>query len=204
MSLEQDPLTSLSVQLPESLCKKLFLHAESRTCTFDEHIQSILENYLVGAGFCGQTLTSLSGRNFQIVHIEDDIPDQRDCVVATFYLKELRFNKNRAYYIIGLDQELVEDWAIRKTQESVKQVGLALLNFYNREIEIDEISWPHTKHDESFDGFRVLSWKDVAPAKSLNEFLDLLRANEWKDSIVKCSGKSQDFRRGRNPSDLYK
>ena len=79
-----------------------------------------------------------------------------------------------------------------------------MLHFYNRQMEIDHLRWPHPRPGEPYDGYRVFTWRDVAPAESLSQFLDLLRTNQWKDPHAEDAEKSQDIRLGRNPADLYK
>lgn len=71
-------------------------------------------------------------------------------------------------------------------------------------MEIDHLRWPHPAGREDYDGYRVLSWNDVAPAQSLNQFLDLVRTNQWTDPLAQNARQSQDLRRGRNAADLYR
>jgi hypothetical protein len=163
-----------------------------------------LEGFLVESGFVGNNLVSRSGRSFQIVFQQDDIPAQRNGVMGFFHLRELKFSKSRAYYMIGLDQNLVEDWKIENAIDAVEQVGVALLHFYNRKFEIDRLRWPHPAGIQEYDGYRILSWNDVGRAQSLNEFLDFLRTNSWTDLLVQEADQSQDIRRGRNPADLFR
>jgi hypothetical protein len=70
-------------------------------------------------------------------------------------------------------------------------------------MEIDYLRWPHPVSGQEYDGYRVLSWNDVAPAQSFNQFLDLLRTNQWNDPLAEDAGKSQDLRNGRKLASLY-
>lgn len=201
----KDEVASFTLRLPETLRQQLIVQAEGKQRSLNSHIQAILEGHIVESGFAGHHLISKSGRSFEIVFREDDIPQQRNGVMGFFFLRELKFDQERAYYMIGLDHAVVRDWKLRQRPvEAIEQIGLALLNFYNRHFEIDQLQWPHPVPNQDFDGYRVFSWKDFEPAESLNEFLDLLRKNQWKDRLLTDAGNSQDLRRGRNPSDLYK
>lgn len=204
MDSDREQIASFTVRLPEALRKQLMVQAESRSRSLNSHIQAILEGHLVESGFAGNKLISQSGRTFQIVYEDDDIPARRDGVMGFFFLRELKFDKNRAHFMIGLDQNLVEDWHLQHAREAIEQVGIALLHFYSRQMEIDHLRWPHPAGREDYDGYRVLSWNDVAPAQSLNQFLDLVRTNQWKDPLAQDAGQSQDLRRGRNAADLYR
>lgn len=201
---DKEQIASFTLRLPEVLRQQLIVQAGTKQRSLNSHIQTILEGHIVESGFAGHKLVSKSGRSFEVVFSPDDIPKQRNGVMGFFYLRELKFDKERAHYMIGLDHGLVRDWKLEHKQESVEQIGLALLNFYNKQLEIDQLSWPHPIPDQDYDGYRVFSWKDIEPAESASEFLDLLRTNQWKDRLLADSGKSQDLRRGRNPADLYK
>lgn len=205
MDSDREQIASFTVRLPEALRKQLMVQAESRSRSLNSHIQAILEGHLVESGFAGNKLISQSGRTFQIIYEGDDIPNQRDGgVMGFFFLRELKFDKNRAHFMIGLDKNLVDDWHLQHAKEAIEQVGIALLHFYNRQMEIDHLRWPHPAGREDYDGYRVLSWNDVAPAQSLNQFLELVRTNKWKDPLAQNAGQSQDLRRGRNAADLYR
>lgn len=203
MSDEKDQITSFTLRLPEVLRNQLVVQASAKRRSLNSHIQSILEGHLVESGFAGHKLVSQSGRTFEVVFQADDIPGQRDGVMGYFYLKEIKFAKERAHFMIGLEQDLVEDWHLDNPVEAIEQIGLALLQFYNRRFEIDHIKWPHPKGIQDYDGYRLLGWSDVQGVHGLNHFLDLLRTNAWEDKLVQDGEKSQDIRRGRNPAALY-
>ncbi|MBP6747633.1 hypothetical protein KA344_20565, partial [bacterium] len=52
------------------------------------------------------------------------------------------------------------------------------------------------------DGRRILQVAEVP--ETLEQFLDLLMADQWTDKFVEQSEKSQDIRRGRPESALYR
>jgi len=204
MEADKEQIASFTVRLPEGLRKQLIVQASAKNRSLNSHIQSVLEGHLVESGFAGHKLISRSGRTFEIVFSTDDIPDRRDGIMGFFQLNELKFDKQRAYYMIGLNHSLIRDWKIEHKEECLEQFGVALLHFYNRQMEIDHLRWTHPVPGQDYDGYKVFSWKDVAPAGSFNEFLDLLRMNQWSDPLAEDSDKSQDIRLGRNLADLYR
>ena len=52
------------------------------------------------------------------------------------------------------------------------------------------------------DGRRVLQVAEVP--ETLEQFLDLLMTDSWTDKFVEASQTSQDLRRGRSESALYR
>ena len=83
-----------------------------------------------------------------------------------------------------------------------KEIGLALLNYYNRRgMEIDKLSWNQYPGPDN-DGRRVLQVAEVP--ETLEQFFDLLMSDKWVDKYVEQQDKSQDIRRGRPESALYR
>jgi plasmid stability protein len=205
MDNSKDPVASFTLRLPESLRQKITLQAASKSRSLNSHIQSILEMHLVESGFAGNKLVSRSGRTFEVRFEPYEITDFRGGAKGVFCLRELKFEKDRARYIIGIDQPVLEDWRLENDRlTALENFGLALLNHYNQRIEIDYLKWPHPTPGETFDGYRFFESRDVAQAQTFNHFLDLVRTNAWGDRLVQNAGNSQDLRRGRNESDLFR
>ena len=205
MAANEDEQVSFTLRLPKSVRDQLIVQSEGKGKSLNSYIQTLIEAHLIESGFFGNHLVSLSGRSFEVAFQADDIKNRFD-VVGFFALRELRFDKARAHFMLGLSEDLAEDWNIKKgaRTEAVKALGLALLAFYNRNFEIDRISWPNPSGQSDFDGFRLLTANDVAPISSLPEFLDCLRKNQWQDRLLTEKDESQDFRKGRRPADLYR
>jgi len=201
----EDEQISFTLRLPKSIRDQLMVQSESKGKSLNSYLQSLIESHLIESGFSSNHLVSLSGRSFEVVYQPDDIKNRFDAV-GFFALRELRFDKTRARYMIGLSEDLAEDWNIKKESrvEAIKALGLALLAFYNRSFEIDCLSWPNPSERSDFDGFRLLTANDIAPIGSLPEFLDKLRTNQWVDRQITKKDHSQDIRRGRKPSDLHR
>lgn len=205
MSKAEEEQISFTLRLPKSVRDQLLVQSESKGRSLNAYLQNLIESHLIESGFFGSHLVSRSGRSFETIYQADDIKDRFDAV-GFFGLRELRFDKLRARYMIGLSEDLAEDWNIKKNvrSEAVKALGLALLAFYNRNFEIDRLSWPNPSGQSDFDGFRLLTANDVAPISSLPEFLEYLRTNQWIDRQLIEREQSQDIRKGRKPSDLYR
>jgi hypothetical protein len=193
---------NFTLRLPKSLRDHLLAQSDQKSRSLNSHIQAILENHLVATGIKGNHLVSRSGRSFEVLFEKGD---SKTDLLGTFLLRELKYEKHRARYIIGLAEDLTDDWHINKSvrDETIKSLGLALLNHYNELHEIDRLSWPHPHGRTDYDGFRLLEAKDVMPASSLAHFLELLAEDKWRDSEISEKEQSQDFRRGRNPANLY-
>lgn len=117
------------------------------------------------------------------------------------------YTKRRAHYIIGLNEDL-----IGKQQEPfsiVKDVGLGLLNLYNRQgFELDQIAWktvsnqPRTPSPTMEDNWRYIGLDTTTDSE---RFLISLFKDEWKDDLVWKTGQSQDIRcNRRKEEDLYR
>ena len=205
MAKIEEEQVSFTLRLSKNIRDQLIVQSEGKGKSLNAYIQTLLESHLIESGFFGTHLVSLSGRSFEVVFQADDIKDRFDAV-GFFFLRELRFDKTRARYMIGLAEELAEDWSIKKEgrTEAIKAIGLALLAFYNRTCEIDRLSWPNPSGQNDFDGFRLLTAQDVAPINSLPEFLERLRKNEWQDRLLGETTESQDVRRGRSRANLHR
>ncbi len=117
-----------------------------------------------------------------------------------FFIDEPKYEKERAYYLIGVGRTALRDWNVKDKQTVAKEIGLSLLNYYNRlGLEVDRLKW--TQFPEN-DGRRILQASEVP--ETLEEFLAKLLDDSWKDAYVVQTEHSQDMRRGRVESALYK
>ncbi len=154
----------------------------------------------MSSGFGPASLTSGTGRLFQI-RCEPYL-DNVDETTWAYFIDEPKFEKERAYYLIGIGRTILRDWQVKDKAQVSKEVGLALLNFYNRQgIEADRLMFNQYPGPEN-DGRRVLQVAEVP--ETLEQFLDALMTDKWVDKFVVQDEKSQDIRRGRPESALYR
>lgn len=192
--------TNISVRIPDEYRKRLQLQADKKAISFNAHILRVLEIHLMNSGFGPISLTSTSGRLFQI-RCEPYI-DNVDETTWAYFIDEPKFEKERAYYLIGIGRTILRDWQVKDKATVSKEVGLALLAFYNRQgMEVDRLSFNQYPGPDN-DGRRVLQVAEVP--ETLEQFLDLLMTDRWTDKFVEQSEKSQDLRRGRPESALYR
>lgn len=197
---EKQRTTNISLRIPEEYRRRLQLQADKKGVSFNAHLLRILEIHLMSSGFGPTSITSANGRLFQVRH--EPYIDNVDETTWAFFVDEPKFEKERAYYLIGVGRTVLRDWQIKDKATVSKEVGLALLNFYNRKgMEIDKLTWNQYTRPES-DGRRVLQVAEVP--ETLEQFLDVLISGDWTDKFVKQSDQSQDLRRGRPTSALYR
>jgi hypothetical protein len=200
MTEDKQKSTNVSIRIPEEYRKRLQLQADKKNMSFNAHIMRVLEIHLMSSGFGPTSLTSNSGRLFQIRY--EPYLDTVDETTLAFFIDEPKFEKERAYYLIGIGRTILRDWQVKDKLTVAKEVGLALLSFYNRQgMEIDRLLWNQYPGPDN-DGRRVLQVAEVP--ETLEQFLDLLMAGTWTDKFVTTEDKSQDIRRGRPESALYR
>ncbi|MCC6981148.1 MAG: hypothetical protein IT343_22695 [Candidatus Melainabacteria bacterium] len=192
--------TNISLRIPEEYRKRLQLQADKKGISFNAHLLRVMEIHLMSSGFGPASLTSASGRLFQI-RCEPYL-DNVDETTWAFFIDEPKFEKERAYYLIGIGRTILRDWQVKDKAQVSKEVGLALLNYYNRRgMEADRLvfnQYPGTEND----GRRVLQVAEVP--ETLEQLLDALMTDKWVDKFVSQDEKSQDIRRGRPESALYR
>lgn len=192
--------TNISLRVPEEYRKRLQLQADKKGISFNAHLLRVMEIHLMSSGFGPASLTSASGRLFQ-VRCEPYL-DNVDETTWAFFIDEPKFEKERAYYLIGIGRTILRDWQVKDKAQVSKEVGLALLNYYNRRgMEADRLvfnQYPGTEND----GRRVLQVAEVP--ETLEQLLDALMTDKWTDKFVSQDEKSQDIRRGRPESALYR
>ena len=193
--------TNFTLRLPEEYRKRLQLQADKKGISVNAHVLRILEIHLMNTGFGPTAITSTtSGRLFEIRTelVHDSVED----TTWAFFINEPKYEKERAYYMIGVGRNALRDWNVKDKATVAKEVGLSLLNFYNRSgIEIDRIKWNQFPGPDN-DGRRIIQVSEVP--ETLEEFLSILMAGTWKDIYMEESEKSQDIRRGRVESALYR
>lgn len=200
MREDKQKTTNISLRIPEEYRKVLQLQADKKAISLNAHLLRVFEIHLMNSGFGPTSITSSTGRLFQI-RCEPYL-DNVDETTWAFFIDEPKFEKERAYYLIGIARTVLRDWQVQDKATASKELGLALLNYYNRRgMEIDRLIWNQYPGPDS-DGRRILQPIDVP--ESMEQFLDLLMADEWKDKFIDQSEKSQDLRRGRPESALYR
>jgi hypothetical protein len=192
--------SNISIRIPDDYRKRLQLQADKKGISFNAHILRVLEIHLMNSGFGPTALTAATGRLFQ-VRCEPYL-DNVDETTWAYFIDEPKYEKERAYYLIGIGRTILRDWQVKDKATVSREVGLALLNFYNRRgMEVDRLSWSQYPGPDN-DGRRVLQVSEVP--ETLEQFLDSLMADKWTDKFVEQSDRSQDIRRGRQESALYR
>lgn len=192
--------SNISIRIPDEYRKRLQLQADKKGISFNAHVLRVLEIHLMSSGFGPPSLTSNSGRLFQI-RCEPYLDNVEETTWA-FFIDEPRFEKERAYFLIGIGRTVLRDWQVTDKATVSKEVGLALLSYYNRKgLEIDRLIWKQYPGPD-YDNRRVLQVAELP--ETLQEFLDLLMADKWVDKFVEQDERSQDIRRGRPESALYR
>ena len=191
---------NISLRIPEEYRKQLQLQADNKGVSFNSHILRIMEIHLLGSGYGSNSVTSNSGRLFEIrseLHI-----NSIEETSWAFFIDEPKYEKERAYFVIGMGRTVLRDWQISDKEAVSREVGLALLSFYNRQgLEVDKLVWnQYSGTDE--DNKRVIQVSEVP--ETLEEFFDDLMEGKWKDQFLLESDLSQDIRRGRLESALYR
>jgi hypothetical protein len=195
---EKQKTTNISLRLPDEYRKRLQIQADKKGVSFNAHLVRVLEIHLMHSGFGPTSITSTqSGRLFEIR--SELAHDNVDETTWAFFIEEPTYEKERAYYLLGVGRTVIRDWKVKDKVQVAKEIGLSLLNFYNKQgLEIDRLKWNQFPDD----GRRVLQASEVPD--TLEEFLAKLTSLTWKDEFVEVTEKSQDIRRGRAESALYR
>ncbi|HMX47593.1 MAG: hypothetical protein SFV17_11895 [Candidatus Obscuribacter sp.] len=200
MTRDKVKTTNISLRIPEEYRKQLQLQADKKGVSFNAHLLRVLELHLMSSGFGPTSITSASGRLFEIR--SELYIDNVDETSFAFFIDEPKFEKERAYYVIGIGRTILRDWQIQDKLTVSKEVGLALLNYYNRKgMDIDKLVWNQYPGPDD-DNRRLLQVAEVP--ETLQQFFDQLLSTEWSDKFVEQGELSQDIRRGRPQSALYR
>ena len=198
---DKQKTTNFTLRMPEEYRKRLQLQADKKGVSVNAHVLRILEIHLMNTGFGPTSIISThSERLFEIRTelVHDGVED----TTWAFFINEPKYEKERAYYMIGVGRNTLRDWNVKDKVTVAKEVGLSLLNFYNRlGMEIDRLKWNQFTGPDN-DGRRIIQVSEVP--ETLEEFLAKLMDGTWKDIYIEESEKSQDIRRGRLESALYK
>lgn len=198
---DKQKTTNFTLRLPEEYRKRLQMQADKKGISVNAHVLRILEIHLMHSGFGPPSITSVgSGRLFEIR--AELVHDTVEETTWAFFVDEPKYEKERAYYMIGVGRTALRDWNVKDKTTVVKDIGMSLLNTYNRQgLEIDRLKWNQFPGQDN-DGRRILQASEVP--ESLEEFLAMLLNDSWKDTLVEETEKSQDMRRGRLESTLYR
>lgn len=200
MTRDKVKTTNISLRIPEEYRKQLQLQADKKGVSFNAHLLRVLELHLMSSGFGPTSITSASGRLFEIR--SELYIDNVDETSFAFFIDEPKFEKERAYCVIGIGRTILRDWQIQDKLTVSKEVGLALLNYYNRKgMDIDKLVWNQYPGPDD-DNRRLLQVAEVP--ETLQQFFDQLLSTEWSDKFVEQGELSQDIRRGRPQSALYR
>jgi hypothetical protein len=198
---DKQKTTNFTLRLPEEYRKRLQMQADKRGISVNAHVLRILEIHLMQSGFGPPSMTSINtGRLFEIR--TELVLDNVEETTWAFFVNEPKYEKERAYYMIGVGRTVLRDWNVKDKVTVAKDVGMSLLNLYNRQgLEVDRLKWTQFAGPDN-DGRRILQASEVP--ESLEEFLAMLMNDTWKDTYVEETEKSQDIRRGRQESVLYR
>jgi hypothetical protein len=205
---EDDKSRNLTLRLPDEYHRQLVGQAGRRGLTLNGLLVSIVHRHLLESGYAPDVIKSLSGRLFEInVEPLSDLYHDYFCCRFDVYENHPLYTKRRAHYLIGVHYSLVEDDS--DPYRLVKDVGIALLNFYNRRgLEIDQLAWQLAPKDPPPPESSLKdNWRCIGPytTKNIDEFFISLAKNHWKDTLVVSTGQSQDMRHKlRSESDLYR
>ena len=191
---------NISLRIPEEYRKQLQIQADNKGISFNAQVLRVLEIHLMSSGFGPTSLTSASGRLFEIR--SELYANNVEETSWAFFIDEPKYEKERAYYVIGMGRTVLRDWQVTDKETVSKEVGLALLSYYNRQgLEADRLVWnQYSGTDE--DNKRLIQVAEVPG--TLEEFLDNLMTGKWTDQFLQRSDVSQDIRRGRTESALYR
>src|SRR5277367_1608347 len=147
--------TNFTLRLPEEYRKRLQLQADKKGISVNAHVLRILEIHLMHTGF-GPTsiISTTTERLFEIRSelVHDSVED----TTWAFFINEPKYEKERAYYMIGVGRNALRDWNVKDKVTVAKEIGLSLLNFYNRKgMEIDRLKWNQFPGPDN-DGRRII------------------------------------------------
>jgi hypothetical protein len=199
---------NLTLRMPDEFHRQLSSQADRSGLTMNAHLINIVRGHLMDSGYFPNVIKSASGRLFEVDVTE--IPQGNHSTryfCSRFDINEYHplYTKRRAHYIFGLANQLSfgDD-----PYGAVKDVGIALLNFYNRQmLEIDQLAWQQNATDPDSPSPTLNdNWRYIGSGttKNVAEFLVAIKKNHWKDPQLVLTGKSQDLRHHlRSEEDLY-
>jgi HicB family len=187
---------NLTLRLPDDFHEQLSRQAGQRALTLNALLLNIVQRHLMDSGFAPTAMKSMSGRLFEIK--TEPLPQiTNEYFSSRFDLMEYHplFTKRRAYYIFGVASQLTNNVDPFGT---VKDVGLALLNFYNRKgLELDQLAWQTNESEPSSPSSEIQdNWRYIGTSITTNvsSFMISLARDYWKDDRLVITGQSQDIR----------
>lgn len=204
---DEKGLKNLTLRLPDDYHRQLATQSGRKGLTLNAHLLSIVERHLLETGYFPEVIKSLSGRLFEI-EVEPIVDRYSGFLCSRFdvYENHPLYRKRRAHYIFGVSSQL---FTSNEPHGEIKDLGLALLNFYNRRaLEIDQLAWQTTDQIPANPSSKMTdNWRFIGSSttKNLTEFMLALARNHWKDDLLVVTGQSQDIRCGlRSEEDLFR
>lgn len=199
-------LKNLTLRLPDEYHDQLTRQANQRGLTLNAHLLNIVQRHLMESGFAPDVIKSFSGRLFE-VHVEPIPRGFSDYFSCRFDVYEYHplYTKMRAYYVFGVSSQLT---GTSDPFGVVKDIGLALLNFYNRKgFEIDQLAWQSVAGEPMPSNDMKDNWRYIGTdiAKDARQLMIALGRDHWRDDRLVLTGQAQDIRcNRRTEEDLYR
>jgi hypothetical protein len=188
---------NLTLRLPDEFHRQLLQQASTSGHTLNGHLVNIVRGHLLDSGYYPNVMKSFSGRLFEVDVVPIPHKQGSRLFCSQFVVREYSplYKGQRAEYVFGLDQQLVSD---DNPFGVVRDVGIALLNYYNRKgFEIDQLAWQRvaTEPDSPVSPWKD-NWRYIGPetTKNSEEFLIALGRDHWKDQLLIRTGQSQQSR----------
>lgn len=181
----KESVTTYTLRLRDDLKARMERSAKKKGWSLNALILDIIERHYQAAGFIeGTRFTSRTGRLYEIrVHPSDTHPpDEPTCF---FFVDDPKRDKEIAYYTIGLSRSLLRNLQVREHDQYdvIKEVGLALLSFYNNSgKELSSLSW---NQQSDYPNRRIIYPQEVpVEVESQEQLLILLREKAWSDKFL--------------------
>lgn len=188
---------NLTFRLPDEFHRQLAQQAVNTGHTLNGLLINIVRGHLMDCGYYPSVIKSFSGRLFDVTVKPLPFEETTRYFCSKFTIEEYDplFSKTKAEYFIGIDRHLASSG---DPFGVVNDVGLGLLNFYNRQgLEIDQLAWQKVatepNHPTSLwqDNWRFIG---AGTTKNIDQFLIALARNHWKDQLLVITGEAQDKR----------
>lgn len=200
---------NLTLRLADEYHSQLSRQAVRSGQTLNGHIGHIIKVHLMSCGYMPDSMKSLSGRLFEVPVEPIKQGHAGNYFCSRFDICEYHplYTKRRAHYVIGIDEDILNRHA--EPFDTVRDVGLALLNLYNRQgFELDQIAWKAIpSHPRSPSPTMRDNWRYIGEDTTTDpeRFLVTLLKDDWRDELIEKTGQSQDIRCSlRKEEDLYR
>jgi len=187
-------IKNLTLRLPENYHKQLQMQADRRGDSLHAMILFAIRRHLMDSGYAPDVIKSASGRLFEIgiEPLSRQLADISEYFASKFDVWETTplDERRKAVYVFGVHRHLVDDAPIKDPYQFVRELGLAVLNFYNRQrVEIDQLAWTM---DPKNDNRRMFNSNEFGRVPE-SLLMDIAK-DEWEDPKVSKTGQSQDVR----------